>query len=92
LNRLYLFLFPEKFQQRRLGLAVHMNYEFEGGFYRVEVKTTHEAECRTKNPILTRVGFFNKGREINFGFDKKSTTTTTELPTTINTTSITPHH
>jgi len=69
LKRLYFMLFPREVGTAETG--ADGTYEFTNlglGFYRVEVTDTDEAECKTKNPVLTFIGFFRKEKVINFGF------------------------
>ena len=69
LKRMVFFMFPKE-----AGAATadaDGSYEITGlrpGLYLVEVQNSSAAECITKNPVLTWLGFFNKKKTADFGF------------------------
>ena len=83
LTKLTMFLFPIE-----LGTAVTDEqgaYTFSNlrvSIYRVKAQSGSEAQCTTRNPVLTFIGFVNKTREVNFGYVVSGPTTTTTISST----------
>ena len=69
LERLVFFLFPQEAGSATAG--ADGTYEIAGlrpGLYLVQAQNSSAAECRTKNPVLTWLGFFKKTQTADFGF------------------------
>lgn len=69
LKRLFLFFIPQDAGTAQTD--ADGRYEFSGlkrGLYSLEIKNTSDAECKTKNPALTYIGFFKSTGAMDFGF------------------------
>ncbi len=79
LKRLVFFLFPQEAGSATAG--ADGAYEIAGlrpGLYLVQAQNSSAVECRTKNPVLTWLGFFKNTQTADFGF-----TVTAPAPTVI---------
>ena len=69
LKRLVFFLFPQEAGTAETG--ADGTYEIAGlrpGLYLVQAQNSSAAECKTKNPVLTWLGFFRNTQTADFGF------------------------